>query len=120
MSPSTNTSNNPSGQAENTQDELRILNIRGEMYHTRLTRKFLSRKPWKKPDEKKLLSFIPGTVCTIFVKLGDIVEANSKLMILEAMKMQNIIYSPVAGKIKSVQVREGEKVRKGALMMEFE
>jgi biotin carboxyl carrier protein len=111
---------NPSGQPENHHEELEILNIRGEMYRTRLTRKFLSRKPWKKPDEKQLMSFIPGTVCSIFVKPGDVVDTHSKLMIVEAMKMQNVICSPVEGKIKSVLVKEGEKVRKGVLMVEFE
>ena len=63
------------------------------------------------------MSFIPGTICHIFVKPGDVVDINSKLMILEAMKMQNIICSPVAGTIKSVLVKEGEKVRKGIVMM---
>jgi len=113
-------SKNPSGQPENPSHEIQILNIRGEMYRTRLTRKFASRKTWKKPDEKQLQSFIPGTICSIFVKPGDEVDTSTKLMILEAMKMQNVIYSPVAGRIKSVLVKEGEKVRKGALMIEFE
>jgi biotin carboxyl carrier protein len=111
---------NLSGQPENPSHELKTLNITGEIYHTRLTRKYSSRKPWKKPDKKQLMSFIPGTICSIFVKPGDVVDSNSKLMILEAMKMQNVICSPVAGRIKSVLVREGEKVRKGVLMVEFE
>jgi biotin carboxyl carrier protein len=108
------------GQPENPSHEIKSLNIRGEMYHTRLTRKFLSRKPWKKPDEKQLMSFIPGTICRIFVKPGDVVDINSKLLILDAMKMQNVICSPVAGKIKSILVREEEKVKKGIVMIEFE
>jgi biotin carboxyl carrier protein len=111
---------NPSAQPENHDDELKILNIRGEMYRTRLTRKFSSRTSWKKPDEKQLLSFIPGTICQIFVKPGDRVDTDTRLMILEAMKMQNVITSPVAGKIKSVLVKEGEKIRKGIVMLEFE
>jgi biotin carboxyl carrier protein len=110
---------NPSEQPDPS-DELKNLNIRGEMYRTRLTRKFSSRKPWKKKDEKQLTSYIPGTICGIFVKPGDVVDIGSKLMILEAMKMQNVICSPVAGKIKSVLVKEGEKVRKGIVMLEFE
>jgi biotin carboxyl carrier protein len=111
---------NNSGQPENSSHEIKTLNIRGEIYHTRLTRKFLNRKPWKKPDEKQLMSFIPGTICLIFVKPGDVVDVNSKLLILEAMKMQNVICSPVAGAIRSVLVKEGEKVKKGIVMIEFE
>jgi len=110
---------NPSGKPENPSHEIKTLNVLGEIYHTRLTRKFLSRKPWKKPDEKQLMSFIPGTICRIFVKPGDVVDVNGKLLILDAMKMQNVICSPVAGTIRSVLVKEGEKVKKGAVMIEF-
>jgi biotin carboxyl carrier protein len=112
--------NNQSGGNENQAPELKILNIRGEMYHTRLTKKFVNKAKWKKPNEKHLMSFIPGTVCNIFVKPGDVVDTKSKLMILEAMKMQNIIYSPLIGKIKTIRIKEGEKIRKGILMVEFE
>ena len=113
-------SKSTSGQPEIPSQELQVLNIRGEMYRTRLTRKYLSRKTWKKPDEKHLVSFIPGTICSIFIKPGDVVDTSSKLLILEAMKMQNVIYAPVEGKIKSVLVREGEKVKKGVVMIEFD
>jgi biotin carboxyl carrier protein len=113
-------SKNLSIEPENSSHELNLLNIQGDIYQTRLTRKYLSRKPWKKRDDKQLMSFIPGTICHIFVKPGDEVHIGSKLMMLEAMKMQNVILSPVAGTIKSVLVKEGEKVRKGILMVEFE
>jgi len=111
---------NQSDRKENPVAELKILNIRGELYHTRLTKKFMQKQKWEKPDKKQLMSYIPGTVCKIFVNPGDVVDTSSKLMILEAMKMQNIICSPIAGKIKSIRVREGEKIRKGMLMVEFE
>jgi len=109
-----------SGQPEKPSHEMKTLNILGEIYPTRLTRKFLNRIPWKKPDDKQLMSFIPGTICRIFVKPGDAVDVNSKLLILEAMKMQNVICSPIAGRIRSVLVKEGEKVKKGVVMLEFE
>jgi len=111
---------NKSGSTENKVNELKILNIRGELYHTRLTRKFEQKPKWKKPDEKSLLSNIPGTICHILVSVGDRVDKTSRLMIIDAMKMQNIIYSPVAGRIKSVRVKEGQKIGKGVLMIEFE
>ncbi|MBN1414309.1 MAG: acetyl-CoA carboxylase biotin carboxyl carrier protein subunit [Bacteroidales bacterium] len=111
---------NKAGLKEQLGPELKILNIRGEMYHTRLTKKFENKRKWQKTNEKHLISFIPGTVCSVFVKPGDAVGTQSKLMVLEAMKMQNIIYSPIEGMIKSVHVREGEKIPKGVVMIEFE
>ncbi len=107
------------GNNQDAQNQLKTLNIRGELYLTRLTRKFENRKKWTKPNEKQLLSYIPGTVCQIFIKSGDKVDRNSKLLILEAMKMQNIIYSPIEGEVKDVCVREGDKIKKGVVMVEF-
>jgi biotin carboxyl carrier protein len=99
--------------------EFKFLNVMGDIYKTRLTKKYENRKKWKKPDNKKLFSYIPGTVCKVFIHPGDKVDTSSKLLLLEAMKMQNIIYSPVSGVVKSVLVKEGEKIGKGVLMVEF-
>jgi biotin carboxyl carrier protein len=111
---------NTTGRSGNPEPGLKILDIQGDLYHTRLTKKFEKRTPWKKPDEKQVMSFIPGTILNIFVKPGDAVETGGKLLVLEAMKMQNIIISPVTGRIKSIHIKAGEKIKKGVLMMEFE
>lgn len=110
---------NQTNSTENQVSQLKTLNIRGEIYHTCLTRKFENRKKWVKPNEKELLSYIPGTVCQIFVKPGDKVDRHTRLLILEAMKMQNIIYSPLEGEIKNICVKEGEKIKKCVVMIEF-
>lgn len=62
---------------------------------------------------------MPGRVTSILVKEADYVELGSPLLILEAMKMQNEISSPIAGRIRSIGVREGETVKKDALLMEI-
>jgi len=56
---------------------------------------------------------------SILVKEADHVEVGSPLLILEAMKMQNEISSSIAGQVKSIGVREGETVKKDALLMEI-
>lgn len=104
----------------NVKHELKELVIQGDTYLTRYTKKYLGRKPWIKPDPKKVISFIPGTIRQILVKQGDTVAEAEKLLVLEAMKMMNTIYSPVTGKIKSVTVQEGDRVPKGLVMIEFE
>jgi biotin carboxyl carrier protein len=98
---------------------LKKLVIRGGTYYTTYTRKFENRKSWQKPDEKAVLSFIPGTIRQISVKEGDWVKTGDKLMVLEAMKMMNTIYSPAEGKILTVAVKEGDRIPKGALMVRF-
>jgi biotin carboxyl carrier protein len=100
--------------------EFKKLVIQGDTYLTTFTRKFEKRPTWLKPDEKKIVSFIPGTVRQILVKTGDTVKAEDKLLVLEAMKMMNIMRAPVAGKIRAVHVKEGDRLPKGSTIIEFE
>ena len=55
----------------------------------------------------------------IFVKPGQTVKKGEKLMIYEAMKMMNVIEAPMDGKIKEVNVKVGESLPKGALLVTF-
>jgi biotin carboxyl carrier protein len=100
--------------------ELKKFELRGDIYYTTFTVRFENRRKWSKPDEKKVLSFIPGTIRDIYVKEGDVIKSSEKLLVLEAMKMMNTIYSPADGRIKYVAVKEGDRVPKGAVMVEFE
>lgn len=72
-----------------------------------------------KPEKNKVYSFIPGTILKVFVKEGQCVRKGEDLLTLEAMKMQNLIKSPVEGIVKSLNVKEGVKVPKGKLMVEL-
>ncbi|MGE4618679.1 MAG: acetyl-CoA carboxylase biotin carboxyl carrier protein subunit, partial [Planctomycetota bacterium] len=62
-------------------------------------------------------SVMPGIVREIMVKSGDEIEQGSPLIILEAMKMENEISAPVAGKVLSIQVTEGDAVAAGAALL---
>ena len=46
-------------------------------------------------------------------KVGDLVEANEPVLVLEAMKMENEIKTPVAGTIAEFLVNEGDSVNTG-------
>ncbi|HEX2395758.1 MAG TPA: acetyl-CoA carboxylase biotin carboxyl carrier protein subunit [Bacteroidales bacterium] len=107
-------------QSGDNHQELKKISVMGDTYLTRYTRKFEKRQPWTKPNEKEIISFIPGTIREILVKEGDVVQANQKLMVLEAMKMMNSINAPFAGKIKTIRVHIGDCIPKGTLMIEFE
>lgn len=99
--------------------DMQPLNINGDIYYTRYTRKYTQRQAWAKPDDRELLSFIPGTVREVFVKEGETVRHGQKLMILEAMKMMNTIYAPADGTIASVQIAKGDRIPKGTVMIRF-
>jgi biotin carboxyl carrier protein len=95
------------------------LNIMGDEYETLLTKKYEKRSQWQQPNEKHIISFIPGTVTEIFVKEGQTLKKGDKIMILEAMKMFNSIELPCDGKIKKIHVKVGDRIPKGVLMMEI-
>jgi biotin carboxyl carrier protein len=98
---------------------LGTLNINSTQYTTRLSPKFLQRKPFKPADPKIILSFIPGTILDIFVKEGQMVKKGDDLMILDAMKMQNRLKSSTDGKINRIAVQKGDKVPKGSVLIEL-
>ena len=99
---------------------LESLEIGSAIYKTRLTKKFLNRESWQKPDEKKILAVIPGTIQRIMAKEGDDVLAGTPLLILEAMKMRNEVLSPIAGVVVKIHVREGEMVPKSHMLIEID
>jgi len=63
---------------------------------------------------------MPGLVLDVSVGAGESVSKGDGLLILEAMKMENIIKSPTDGVIKSIVVSKGETVEKNQLILNFE
>jgi len=62
---------------------------------------------------------MPGLIIDLKVKEGDVVKLNDPLIVLEAMKMENIIKSPGEGTVKVVKVRKGQSVEKSQVLIEF-
>jgi biotin carboxyl carrier protein len=63
---------------------------------------------------------MPGLVLNVLVQAGQEVAKGDALLILEAMKMENVIKASGDGKVKSVKVKQGEAVDKGLLLVEME
>lgn len=63
---------------------------------------------------------IPGMIMEIKVKEGDNVKAKSVLAIMEAMKMEQPIASPVDGTVKEVKVAVKDKVKAGQVLLVVE
>lgn len=97
----------------------KTLIIDGDKYRTRYNTKFEKRKSWKDPNPKKITSSIPGTIIKVYTKVGQEVKKGDPILILEAMKMKNKILFNIDGKVKSIKVKEGEKIPKDHLMLEM-
>ncbi|MEL6865755.1 MAG: acetyl-CoA carboxylase biotin carboxyl carrier protein subunit, partial [Bacteroidota bacterium] len=63
---------------------------------------------------------MPGLVLDINVSAGQEVEAGEGLLILEAMKMENVIKSVGEGQIKAIHIEKGQTVDKGQLLIEMQ
>lgn len=71
-------------------------------------------------DIDAILAPMPGLLLEVLVQEGDKVEKGDRLLVLEAMKMENIISSPRAGTIKKIHQGQGATVDKKQLLLEFE
>ncbi|HUX84878.1 MAG TPA: biotin/lipoyl-containing protein [Chitinophagaceae bacterium] len=78
----------------------------------------LSRSAIAKPME--IRAPMPGLVLKVLVTPDQELNAGDPVLVLEAMKMENLFKSPGAGRVKQIRVQEGMPVEKGAVMIVLE
>jgi methylmalonyl-CoA carboxyltransferase small subunit len=72
-------------------------------------------------DEAKVCrSPCAGTVARVPIQVGQAIHVQDTLMILEAMKMETVITSPIAGKVTRINAAVGDSVQGGQVLVEFE
>ncbi|HEX4887833.1 MAG TPA: acetyl-CoA carboxylase biotin carboxyl carrier protein subunit [Luteibaculaceae bacterium] len=69
---------------------------------------------------KEIKAPMPGLVLNIEVAIGQSVSKGDALVILEAMKMENVLKSPSDGKVKSIEAVKGNAVEKNQVLITFE
>ena len=92
----------------------------GSIFKTYLTAKAERRKEYKRIDPKRIESIIPGSITELFIQEGDKVQIGTPLLVLESMKMGNLIKSNTEGIVKHIFVEKGKHISKGTLMIELE
>jgi biotin carboxyl carrier protein len=100
--------------------QYKTLTIEDTVYKTLLTEKYETRTKWIKPDERRIFSYLPGTLIKLNVKAGDKVKIGQPLLVFEAMKMLNVVKSYKDGVIREIVVKPGDKFPKNHLLLEFE
>jgi len=63
---------------------------------------------------------MPGLVLKVIVAPGDEVKKGDSLIVLEAMKMENMIKSPADGIVKNIPVQQGDKIEKNTILIQFQ
>ena len=92
---------------------------------TRLTledarRRLMHSRSREVSGQAQMRAMMPGRVLSVAVKAGDEVKAHQGVLVIEAMKMENELKSPKAGKVVEVKVTPGQTVEKGELLIVIE
>lgn len=72
-----------------------------------------------KSQKTRIVAPIPGVVLSIDVKVGDTLKVGDRMLILEAMKMENNIVCEKAGTITDIKISVGQQVLQDELMIEL-
>ncbi len=96
-------------------------NVEVEVYdETQFSVKKFMPVPKKLDTSKIVISPMPGAVVSVSVAAGQAVVDGQELLVIEAMKMQNIIRAEKDAKIKGVKVKKGQSVAVDEVLIEFE
>lgn len=68
----------------------------------------------------ELKARVPGKLVRYEVKVGDTVNVKDVVAVMEAMKMKQLVPSPVAGVVKELRIAEGERVAAGTVLAVIE
>jgi biotin carboxyl carrier protein len=102
------------------------IKINGKLYHISLKdekdalMKSLGIELNKVQSVSNLKAPMPGLVLEVLIKAGDKVNKGDCLLILEAMKMENLIKSPLDTTVKSIEINTGDKVEKNQVLIQFD
>ena len=76
-------------------------------------------KPAASPSAESgtVVAPIPGLIAAILVNIGDKVEVGQSVAVIEAMKMENHLTSPVSGTVREINAQKGAEVGTGQIIM---
>ncbi|MDD2344866.1 MAG: biotin/lipoyl-binding protein [Bacteroidales bacterium] len=131
-------------EVQNIEDNIATVEVNGSIYNVAIDQEMVPRKTPKivqaksvpttdvtpataktsNPNAPKgggtIKSPLPGEILEIYVKVGDVVKLGQKLLMLEAMKMENNIDSDKEGKISEIKVNRGSSVMEGDVLIVIE
>ncbi|MBZ0198745.1 MAG: acetyl-CoA carboxylase biotin carboxyl carrier protein subunit [Ignavibacteriaceae bacterium] len=77
-------------------------------------------KPSEKQGAGNVKAPLPGTILSLHKNVGDLVKVGDKLLVMEAMKMENNINAHKEGKILALKCNVGDSVLEGDVLVEIE
>ena len=68
----------------------------------------------------EVLAPLAGSILEVLVEVGEEVKDDDGLLVLEALKMENLVYAPCDGKVSEVRVKKGDTVEDDEVIMVIE
>lgn len=102
-----------------------LLRVNNRDYHVKLTDQYdellakMGMERGAATQEVSVKAPMPGMVLNVLVEPGTELEKDQPILILEAMKMENVIKSPRAGQIATIHAVQGNAVEKNEVLVEF-
>ena len=115
-----------SGEVISAKDKHYKVEIDGERFQVQIKNELdliLDQMGLNTPKVNKIKSIkapMPGLVIEINIEVGQVLQENEKVLILEAMKMENVIKIPHEAVVKKINVTTGQAVDKGQVLIELE
>lgn len=124
-------------EVKNFQDNIAEVEVNGTLYQVEVLRESRASKtpvirrpelPVTRSDHKfkkkisthqQIVAPLPGTIMQIYVKEGDEIKKGQKLLMYEAMKMENTLNAEKDGTVQKVKVTAGDNVLQGDVLMEI-
>ena len=109
----------------NKEEKSFVIRVNGNKYTVQLKDKYddllkeLGMEMGSSTKVKDLKAPMPGLVVDVRVKKGDEVKKGDALVVLQAMKMENIIKCPTEGSIKKIHITKGNAIEKNQIMISF-
>lgn len=69
---------------------------------------------------EEVLAPLAGNIWQVVVDVGDAVEEDDELIIIEAMKMETPVFSPCDGTVKEIKVKKADKVEEDDVLVVIE
>lgn len=109
----------------NKEDKIAVIKVNGNSHYLTIEDQFdqlLKKLGMDNLATNKILQIkapMPGLVLSVLVAEGTEVKKGENLLVLEAMKMENMIKSPTDGIIKKMEIKQGDKVEKNQILINF-
>lgn len=110
----------------NAEEKTMVININGNDYEISIKDKYdlllqqLGISSKSSSAVQSIKAPMPGLIINVMVKEGDQVNKGDALLILEAMKMENVLKSPRDGVVKNIKAQLRQAVEKNQVLLEFQ